>query len=52
MVDIDIVFVLAELGNTIHIIGRSTSESFNLTKIADTLNGGGHPTAISAVIKK
>jgi len=51
MIDVDAVFVLVKLENTIHIIGRSTSESINLTQVADALNGGGHPTAISAVVK-
>lgn len=51
MIDLDIVFVLVSLGNTVHIIGRSVSEDLNLSKIAEMLGGGGHPTAISAVIE-
>jgi len=51
MVDLDVIFVLVKIGNTVHIIGRSVGESFNLSEVAESLNGGGHPTAISATIE-
>ncbi|MEF3245618.1 MAG: CBS domain-containing protein [Caldisericaceae bacterium] len=51
MVDVDVIFVLVSIGNTVNIIGRSTSETLNLINIAETFKGGGHPTAVSSVIK-
>ena len=51
MIDLDIIFVLIQLENSVHIIGRSVSEVFNLTKISEIFGGGGHPTAISALVK-
>ncbi|BAL81116.1 CBS domain-containing protein [Caldisericum exile] len=51
MIDLDVIFVLVKIGETVHIIGRSVHESFSLTEIADTFNGGGHPTAVSGTVK-
>jgi len=51
MIDLDMIFVLIQLENSVHIIGRSISEVFNLTKISEIFRGGGHPTAISALVK-
>ncbi|MGC8690036.1 MAG: CBS domain-containing protein [Caldisericum sp.] len=51
MIDLDVIFVLVKILDTVHIIGRSVNESFNLTEIADTFNGGGHPTAVSGILK-
>lgn len=51
MIDLDVIFVLVKIEDSIHIIGRSVGETFNLSDIAEAFNGGGHPTAISGTVK-
>jgi tRNA nucleotidyltransferase (CCA-adding enzyme) len=49
--NLDIVFSLVQMGNSIQLVARSRSKSFDVGEIAETFGGGGHPTAAAAVIK-
>jgi tRNA nucleotidyltransferase (CCA-adding enzyme) len=49
--NLNVLFVLALLGDRIYFIGRSRIEEVDAGEIAIAFGGGGHPTAASASIK-
>ncbi|HDS08695.1 MAG TPA: CBS domain-containing protein, partial [Firmicutes bacterium] len=44
-------FILVQMKERVHLIGRSRIPEINVAKILEKFGGGGHPTAASAVIK-
>ena len=51
MKNLPVIIALLRLENKIHIIIRSSSPKINAKEIAENFDGGGHPSAASAVIK-
>ncbi|MEK7803396.1 MAG: CBS domain-containing protein, partial [Deltaproteobacteria bacterium] len=49
--NINCLFVLISMEDRIHLIARSRLKEVNVGEIAQTLGGGGHPTAASATLK-
>jgi len=49
--DIDALFLLVMMEDKIHIIARSRAVEVDVSEILQPFNGGGHPTAASAVVK-
>lgn len=49
--DIDALFLLVMMEDRTHIIARSRVVEVNASEIVQPFNGGGHPTAASAVVK-
>ncbi len=49
---LDVVFVLAEMEDRLHIVGRSSIPQANMAEILQHFGGGGHAAAASATIKK
>ena len=47
----DALFLLAGVGDRIHLVARSTAVDINVGIIARALGGGGHPNASSATLK-
>lgn len=48
---IDVVFVLAEMDDRVHIVGRSSIPQANVAEILKHFGGGGHAGAASATVK-
>jgi tRNA nucleotidyltransferase (CCA-adding enzyme) len=44
-------FVLADMGDRVHVVARSASAEVHAGKVAKLIGGGGHPQAASATIK-
>jgi tRNA nucleotidyltransferase (CCA-adding enzyme) len=44
-------FVLADMGDRVHVVARSAIPAVNAGEVAKTLGGGGHPQAASATLK-
>jgi tRNA nucleotidyltransferase (CCA-adding enzyme) len=51
LIDTDIIFILAKMKRDVFIIARSVSPEYDLRPIIERFNGGGHPTAASAVLR-
>jgi tRNA nucleotidyltransferase (CCA-adding enzyme) len=49
--DIDVLFLLVMMEDTIYVIGRSRVAEADLSEILNAFNGGGHPAAASAVVR-
>jgi tRNA nucleotidyltransferase (CCA-adding enzyme) len=49
--DIDVLFLLVMMEDTIYMIGRSRAAEADLSEILNVFNGGGHPAAASAVVR-
>ncbi len=49
--DGECVFVMADTGERVHVVARSTTPRIDVGRIARILGGGGHPTASSATLK-
>ncbi len=49
--EVDVLFLLVMMDDRIHVIARSRVVEADLSKIILRLNGGGHPSAASAVIR-
>lgn len=47
----DAIFILAQMGNRIHLVGRSKVREVKVNEILRPLGGGGHSKAASAAIK-
>ncbi|HEX9116459.1 MAG TPA: CBS domain-containing protein [Anaerolineae bacterium] len=48
----DAVFMLVQMGATIQLVARSTSDAIDVSKIATALGGGGHSRAAAALIRE
>ncbi len=48
---LDVVFVLAEMEDRVHIVGRSSISQANVADILKHFGGGGHAAAAAAVVK-
>jgi tRNA nucleotidyltransferase (CCA-adding enzyme) len=49
--DIDVLFLLVMMEDTIYVVARSRVAEADLSEILNVFNGGGHPAAASAVIR-
>lgn len=49
--DIEALFLVVMMGDRIHIIARSRAVEVDVSEMMQPFNGGGHPTAASAVVK-
>lgn len=49
---LDVVFVVAEMEDRVHIVGRSSIPQANVGEILKHFGGGGHASAASATVKK
>lgn len=49
--NINVLFLIVKMGSRVHVVARSRAVMLNLSRVFDTLGGGGHPTAASAVLK-
>jgi tRNA nucleotidyltransferase (CCA-adding enzyme) len=47
----DAVFTLVEMVNRVYLVARSIRESIDVNRVANFFDGGGHPSAASAVIR-
>jgi len=52
MLDVEVVFALIQMADRVHIIGRSKSADVNAGEVLAAFEGGGHPQAASAKVKK
>jgi tRNA nucleotidyltransferase (CCA-adding enzyme) len=52
MEQIDVLFVLARMGDRIYLVARSRRREIDVGEIAKAFGGGGHSSAASATIKK
>jgi len=52
MLDVEVVFALIQMGDRVHIIGRSKAAEVNVGEVLAAFEGGGHPQAASAKVKK
>jgi tRNA nucleotidyltransferase (CCA-adding enzyme) len=48
----DAVFTLVEMAERVYLVARSIRDAIDVNKIANVFDGGGHPSAASAVIRK
>ncbi|MBW1763612.1 MAG: CBS domain-containing protein [Deltaproteobacteria bacterium] len=51
MENIEVLFVIAEMGDRIYLVGRSRLNDVNVAEIVSSFGGGGHSSAASATIK-
>lgn len=49
--DVDLVFCLVEMGNRIHMTGRSLNHQIPINEVMMHFGGGGHPQAAAATVK-
>ena len=49
--NLDVLFLVVQMGDKTHLIGRSRLPQVNAGKVLESFEGGGHPTAASAVTK-
>lgn len=47
----DCQFLVVEMGDRVHLLGRSEVAGVNVSKILEEFGGGGHPEAAAAVVK-
>ncbi|MBI4653729.1 MAG: CBS domain-containing protein [Nitrospirae bacterium] len=50
--DIDALFIIVMMEDRVHIIARSRVAEIDVSEIAQSFGGGGHPTAASAIVKE
>lgn len=51
MLSVEVVFALIEMGDRVHIIGRSKAAEVNAGEVLAAFDGGGHPQAASAKVR-
>jgi tRNA nucleotidyltransferase (CCA-adding enzyme) len=51
MESLDVLFLVVQMGDKTHVIGRCRIPQVNSGLVLEQLGGGGHPTAASAVVK-
>lgn len=51
MGNLDVLFILVQVGNKIYIVTRSRLEEVDVSKIVSEFGGGGHPTAASGIVQ-
>jgi len=51
MESLDVLFLVVQMGDKVHVIGRSRIAQVNAGAVLKELGGGGHPSAASAVIR-
>ncbi len=50
--NINVIFALVRMGDRVHLIARSRIPEVNVGEILSEMDGGGHPTAASATVKR